>query len=578
MGALVYLVVCSGMNRVKVAAMRLREPKYLFGLLATITYFWFFVFGPLARGASISEHRSAIAPHLDLIVSAGGLLLMLVLLAGWFLPNKRAALRFTETEVNTLFPAPLDRRTLIHYRLLKMQIATLVTVALFTILSFVFRPDASRPMIALGWWLLLTLIQLHGLANAFARDWLLKRGGDQWKRRAAVGAVLFGALGGSLIWVWAGIGPEPKSGDIAAWVAFLRSILMEGPLYWLIAPFIVLLRPIFAESAGQFLIHALPLAAVTVLHYLWVVRTVVAFEEASVELSERTARQNDEYIARASRGFPISLRARRDAWDMGPEGRGELALAWKNLTMLGPWGRLSIAPLIIGVFALAGWLVGSHAPFLVNLMVGTIAGVLVGFTLVAGGQLLRFDLRQDLQNIDVLKTLPLSGTALVRGQVMAPVWTLFVWQCALLALIFPLMATQEGGRQILLDRGWWLAWPVFLLVAPFLNTLNFILANALFLLFPAWYQMDVRGAQGVSRIGQGIIQMILQSILILVVLVPTVAFLVIVGAAGIRIFQSPWGVFAGVLPALAMLGIAVWFFSDAVGRDFDGFDVAKELR
>jgi hypothetical protein len=263
---------------------------------------------------------------------------------------------------------------------------------------------------------------------------------------------------------------------------------------------------------------------------------------------------------------------------MGPEGRGELALAWKNLTMLGPWGRLSIAPLIIGVFALAGWLVGSHAPFLVNLMVGTIAGVLVGFTLVAGGQLLRFDLRQDLQNIDVLKTLPLSGTALVRGQVMAPVWTLFVWQCALLALIFPLMATQEGGRQILLDRGWWLAWPVFLLVAPFLNTLNFILANALFLLFPAWYQMDVRGAQGVSRIGQGIIQMILQSILILVVLVPTVAFLVIVGAAGIRIFQSPWGVFAGVLPALAMLGIAVWFFSDAVGRDFDGFDVAKELR
>ena len=51
------------------------------------------------------------------------LLLLVIVVGSWILPNSRAALQFTEAEVAFLFPAPVSRRKLIHFKLLRSQIA-----------------------------------------------------------------------------------------------------------------------------------------------------------------------------------------------------------------------------------------------------------------------------------------------------------------------------------------------------------------------------------------------------------------------------------------------------------------------
>ena len=50
-------------------------------------------------------------------------------------PNERAALTFTEAEVAFLFPAPVSRRTLIHFKLLKSQLGILFATLIFSLLT-----------------------------------------------------------------------------------------------------------------------------------------------------------------------------------------------------------------------------------------------------------------------------------------------------------------------------------------------------------------------------------------------------------------------------------------------------------
>ena len=51
----------------------------------------------------------------------------------WLVPHERAALVFTEAEITFLFPAPIRRRTLIQYKLVRSQLAVLFTGSFFLV-------------------------------------------------------------------------------------------------------------------------------------------------------------------------------------------------------------------------------------------------------------------------------------------------------------------------------------------------------------------------------------------------------------------------------------------------------------
>ncbi len=199
--ALVYLQVQSFLNRTRVRLRRLKQPKYLFGAIIGGLYFYFYFFRFLFQGGGRGRNAQWLTDPenvliYETLVAAG--LLVLAFLA-WVMPQKRAALTFTEAEIAFLFPAPISRRGLIHYKLLRSQVAIIFAVLLLTLLTN--RVGGRAWIHAAGWWVLLSTISLHGLASSFTRTLLLDRGITTWQRRGVV-LCLAGAVLGLAIW-WA---------------------------------------------------------------------------------------------------------------------------------------------------------------------------------------------------------------------------------------------------------------------------------------------------------------------------------------------------------------------------------------
>ena len=60
-----------------------------------------------------------------------------------------------------------------------------------------------------------------------------------------------------------------------------------APLGWLLWPLTLVVGPFLAIDAGSFFLALGPALAVVTLHYLWVVNTAVAFEDASVDYAQK---------------------------------------------------------------------------------------------------------------------------------------------------------------------------------------------------------------------------------------------------------------------------------------------------
>src|SRR5262249_40592005 len=117
--------------------------------------------------------------------------------------------------------------------------------------------------------------------------------------------------------------------SVSAFWHYSQQALQSGPAPYLLYPFQLVLRPFLARDAIGFFSASVPALAILVLHYVWVVRSDVAFEEASAELAGARAEQ----VAAAPQGKrPLSKRKRRRApFALRPTGPPAVALLWKNL-------------------------------------------------------------------------------------------------------------------------------------------------------------------------------------------------------------------------------------------------------
>src|ERR1035438_4663027 len=138
--ALFYLQWQSFRNRLVTRFKRLKQPKYLFGAIVGGLYFYFYFFHYLFHQgyASGGRHAATVAippEYLVLAESLAALALLVIVLLAWIIPHERAALTFTEAEVAFLFPAPVTRRTLIHFKLIRSQLRILFSALLLTFFS-----------------------------------------------------------------------------------------------------------------------------------------------------------------------------------------------------------------------------------------------------------------------------------------------------------------------------------------------------------------------------------------------------------------------------------------------------------
>jgi ABC-2 type transport system permease protein len=576
--ALLYLQYHTFKNRLVMRIKRLKQPKYLVGgIVGGLYFYWYFfrtLFGAPVRGQAFARLGSP--ENLALLESIGGLILLIILLLAWIIPHQRAALTFTEAEVAFLFPAPISRRTLIHFKLLRSQTAILFTTLLLTLVTNRFGGHAW--IRAAGWWLILSTLNLHLLGSSFAVTMLMDRGISTWQRRLGILALAVAVIAMVIVW-----GRQTMSAfdasrftDLEAVKDYAQQVLSTGPAHYLLYPWRLVVRPFLASNALAFLAALGPAAALLLLHYAWVVRSDVAFEEASVQASQKLAQKVTAVRAGNWQAARKQPRSKRPPFRLHPTGSPAVALLWKNLISAGQAFtlRIWISLAVFAIFASMGVTQASGGSGL-RPALGMIAAMLMFWSLLVGPQLLRQDFRQDLSLADLLKTYPLRSWQLALGELLAPAAILTCIQWLLLVVMLGLFWQTHGlglGQAERLGLGCGAA-----LILPMLNLIIIEIPNAAALAFPAWFQSTKSGGvQGIEATGQRLIFMIGQLLVLLVALIPAAALFAGVLFAGKLVLATAIAILLASMAAAVVLAVEAGLGIMLLGWLFERFDVSAE--
>jgi hypothetical protein len=576
--AVAYLQLTSLRNRIVQRLKRLRQPKYLFAAVVGVGYLYFFVFRQVLRGPGQYNARSTSPEFLPVLLSVAALILFVIVVLGWLLPSKRASLKFSEAETAFLFPAPLTRRMLIHFQLYRSQLSIFLSAFL---MSLVFRRSGpfgvAAVMHAAGWWLLLSTMSLHFIGASFTRERLHELGVGNARRRLLIIGVVVLIAAICIFWLRGQVTP-PSARDVADFrgiARYLGATLAMSPVSWLLAPFRVAIEPVFANDARSFWLAFAPAFALLLVHYLWVVRANIAFEEASLEgarrLAERRAARRSGKRGSASPGKPRSA-----PFKLAPRGFVPIAFLWRNLIALGPFYRLRTWLIACAVVLVGGrWLAAS--PNWSNLLdvFGVLAMSLGLASVFAGPMLMQRGLQQTLEYMDVLKASPLRGWQIVIGELLAPV-TVMLGVQLLLLLTGAMAALAHGGSPWMAGGGFLLAAAAVALIAPPLCGLILCVPFAGLLFFPAWSATMASRQAGIEVAGQRMIFVAAYLLAMAVALIPAVVLGGIVFLLGRWLGTFLIGAVLATLTASAVLVVetimVVWWLGERVER----FDLSSE--
>ena len=211
-----YVTRCSTTNRLRRRLQRLREPRYLIGLIVGAVYFYLMFFRRGARGPRGPAGAAAMAQLAGPVQLIGSLFLLVTAAIAWAVPGAGKPIAFTRPEVQFFFTAPVTRRELLHYKLLRSQIGILISSAITTL---VLRPGSlgGTWMLLVGLWTVLMAVRLHLMGVALTRSSLVQHGRStpllQWLPLAAVlGAV--GALTAQVAAAWPALSAMPDGGAV----------------------------------------------------------------------------------------------------------------------------------------------------------------------------------------------------------------------------------------------------------------------------------------------------------------------------------------------------------------------------
>ncbi|WP_133477963.1 putative ABC exporter domain-containing protein [Cognatilysobacter segetis] len=577
--ALAYMQWHSLAGRVRQRVRRLKQPKYLVGAIAGAAYMYFFVFRHfLGRPGGHGGARFAQVPpeFLGVVAPIAAVGLLLVLASAWLLPSDRAALRFSEAETDFLFPAPISRTGLIHFSVLRAQLAIFVSVFLMSLLLRRGGAVGINPLqYATALWLVFATVRLHYLGASFTRERLLDVGIRPMWRRAGVALLLLALLAAGIGWARTQPAPPVAGGAraIAAWVA---ALLGHGPVAVVLAPLRWIVAPLLSTTGTAFL-RALPGAvALLLLHYAWVVRSQVSFEEASIALAKKRAETRSAMRDGRMRFGRKAARARRAPFALAARGPAPTAFLWKGLISAGPFWRVrTLVIATVAAVVLTQWLGASPTYRPLLKVVGAIALGVAGWGTLAGPMLVHRGLRETLDRLDVLRAMPLRGWQIALGQLLTPVAMLVPAQWVL--LLTAGLAFAGSSSPGWLTPGMLAAIAVAAIaLAPTICLLMLCVPFAGVLLCPGW-SAGGRGG-GVDVMGQrlifgGVYLLTLATALLPASLVAG-ALLFVIRALG----SMPLAVGVGALAAAAVLAAEVMLLVRWLGGRIERFDVSTEMR
>lgn len=548
--ALFYLWKATLRNRLRAQRGRLRQPRHMAALLLGGAYLYWII--------SLNDTEDG-SPFMMLGSSGVGssiiAALLLVFAARWWLMKPdRSALAFTPAEAHLLFPAPISRRTLVQSKLLRGQIAILANVLIWVVLL---RGGASTIE---GWqrgvalWLLFSTFTLHRLAAALVRVNAEQHQVAGWKRSALPALVFSGMLGTVVVLLW-----RAHTTIQLAWVTgsgdALRAVrdALDVPIgRFVLAPVQLLIAPLFADTRTAWLLALGPALLVLGLHYLWVVRTEAAFEEAALEASQERARRLEAMTGKRlstkrSRAGEVARVLPIPRW-----GHPAMMMAWKNVAAaIRSGGWLRQLGMVVGFMAIAlfAFRFTIGVPIELVFVLTAIWGTML---VLLGPSMLRYDLRLDLRDLTTLRSLPLTGRSIVSAEIVGVSLLHAVSVYAFLAVPITLIATSAEMRAEVLEM---VASPApvvisALILVPILTLLSFTVQNGLAVLYPSWVQLGT-DRRGFEAMGQTMLTTGIMAIASAIALV--FPFLVGIAVALLaRIWMGAWGLPVGMVAALCV--------------------------
>jgi hypothetical protein len=602
MGVLVRLQWMQLKGRVVRSIRLLRQPKYLVGFIVGAGWMGLWVVRPLLKSKLILESAPGNQfgmEFLPAIHQFAALFVTVALPLPWLLPWGRLGFPFRESELTMLLQAPLSRRQVIQYGLLKSELGVLLSgfiLPLFVGLGGL----GSRLLMGCGTWILFEFWHLNGrwralfnlrqteIPAALART-----------RRLALTIGLLGFYAVALLALrqfvtqvgiaLSGTDYRHVAASLAAvtWPPLLKAL--STPAWWLTAP-------MFAGGGTAFVVAAAPMLLVILAQREIVLRSKARFEERALEHAMKEKAKKSP----TRRFEKISSRARsKRPFEIDRRGPPEVALVWKNAMRVSRarWTRIAYvgAALWIGIAVLPALLTLHDVTYGVLAVIGVVPMIILP---LLAGMTWNNDLRTELAHIDLVRTWPVSARQFVLAEVLSPAILSFAGAAfgagVVLTSLFgsrlrealtgqrsELVLLPRAGEFMGVDTGLAtvLLFASFLPMAAAVSFFSSALQNLATLFVPAWMAHSADRSHGIAAFGQRMLFSAALGLALLLALIPSA---LLVGAvAGVQWWLGiPWSAWAfplwGVLAAAPPIALG-WLMVQVAGRLWERLDPSQEI-
>ncbi len=575
LSASLYIIVCSARNHLRVRLRRLREPRYLIGAIVGVAYIYFSFFARFRVSRASAARRNARQAQLPATMAAlmasgpalAGLALMVVTAASWVMPFDSGLLEFSDAEIQFLFPAPVPRRQLLIYRMLRSQIGMLFGAVIVGFASPTGFAGFSRLRMSVATWVLFMIGKVYFTGVTLARVRLRSRAA----RSRRVFWLPIGIMTAALVVVGTAIAREylqaPPIG-IGDTLLLLGRVSLTGWPHIVLWPFMAVARPLFSAWPQPYLTALAWSLVVMCAITAWVLKSDEAFQEATADVAERRSQEPTK------NGAP-SYTARSTRWTLAPIGRPETAFAWKaamqTLRMVDTRSLGRVAAILLSLTIVAASL--GRANGLASILGAfSLAGTL--FAILIAPQVLRIDMRQDLRHLELLKTWPVKASTVVRGQLLWPgaVITAGAWTMLAVAMFLSGTILTKVGFGLRMGGGAALA-----ILTPSLVFSQLTIHNAVALMFPAWVPLGNQRPRGLDAMGQRLIMLGGTWLLLILSAVPGAIAGGIVWFALGR-FIGPAALVPAAVVCTVIVAVEVMLATEALGPAYERLDVTAVER
>ena len=333
-------------------------------------------------------------------------------------------------------------------------------------------------------------------------------------------------------------------------------------------PFRAMVAPLAATSPAEWRAAMLPALGLLALHYVWVLRSDTAFEEAAAEASLARARRRDARRAGGALSHRNGHAPSAPLFPLAATGWPATALLWKNLAAVlrrRRAGNITLG-LVVGGAVVA--VVSADPDNTLARVTGALALTWLGFAAALGPQWVRNDLRTDLLHDDLLRSYPLPGWAIVASETAASAVTLTLLELALAGMAY-LSYVGDAALDVPPAERLLLLGTAFVLLPP-INFTAMLLQNGAAVYFPGWVRVGA-AASGVEALGQRLLTTTVFLILLGLMLAAPAATGLLVAQALVETLGA-WALAPAFVASVAVLAVETVLLLRPLGRAFERMD------